>query len=1465
MLQLRNDTTTVVAICAFGRYDMPDPARRPGRLRLAELERVGPAVARLQALLASAPYRRAGIETVALQCASRAELKERLAALREAVRAREGVHMVLFWSGHGGLDGGAFRLATPDTHDPIEQEDGVGLDEVARDAGIARVRSWTLLLDACHAGAGFGDVVAAVNRQLMGEAGQLRGFGALFACAPYERARDSVFLNTVVDVLEHGPSQAARDFGERQGGGGVFNPFNRLLSVAELFEAVPTEYLADPVRFRKATPPVPVSGGAPRLFPNPQYRPQQPSRLVEDALRAIARRADLEGHFFPKALGLDHLEVGWHFSGRVEATRDILDWMDAAEAPALYVLAADGGTGKSALLGRLVALTDPDYRARAQVQGWDEAADRAAGTVPAPDRIDAALNLRQLTAQAAADHLAGILGIAPTDSVERFAQASVAAYRRADGRPPCLVLDALDEAEDPAAVVQRVVLPLAQAGWKLLVATRPTARARGAGELLAMLGDAQVRRLDRDAHSQADIQAYAAGRLRRHAPLAAVADTAARTIAERADGKFLYARMASSALLRNAADVTPGNLDRFIARNAAEALSLDVAELDAAYRLRFGRAEAGASAMLAALAWAQGEGVPLRDGLWAAMAAALACAQAATQGPASGFDDAQLLWLLREAGRYIQEAGDGEQAVYRLFHKSLAEHFLERRAPAQADEERLAQALVACVRASLDWRDTNPYLVRHMPAHLAARPGQKGLNQLLANFDWIRARLAHGGVHALLHDYLYCDAAWPATARLHRTLSMVAHILQADPGQLVPQLLGRIAPGVPDLRALLDSRPGANYGLPPPGRDGLDATQRMLLQAPDLEIERAGPGLLDRTVRLDGLLQRARASLVGPRWVPEPGGLAQAGPLVGVLKGHAGGVAGVAVCAPAGTIVSGGKDGVVRVWDARTCALLRQLQAGAADVQCLAASADGRTVACGGLDGRVRLFDLQADAPVQSLQGHGASVCCVAVSADGQTVASGDVDGEVRLWSVHGSAPLRVLRGGPNEVRGVALSADGRRFAWGSGDDSVRAGTLDDAAPPRKLPLRAGARCVALSADGRTVAAGDSGGSLYLWEGPAAAPRMALAAHGDAVGALALSPDGTLLVSGGWDYTLRVTDARRGTSLRAWQTLRGHESFITCVAVSPDGKTIASGGFEDGVRVWDAQVGSVQPVQAGHASWVYGLAASPDGRLLASGGGDGSVRTWDAVSGAPLRELPGPDGLSVFCVALSADGRTLVAAGSDQAVRVWVPGVALWQVLHGHTGWINGVALAPDGRTVVSGADDKTVRLWDAASGAALRTLQMPGQVNAMVLSPDGATLLAGCHDGSVSVWDLRSGRPLRTLHQAGWVRSLALGPGGAALASGSVNGMVRLWDLPTGALRAELRAHEGMVFSLAFSADGRSLVSSGQDGSVQVRDAGSGVLLERLDLGAAVHAVAWCRDAAGQPALAAACGSAIVRLVRVG
>jgi WD40 repeat protein len=149
---------------------------------------------------------------------------------------------------------------------------------------------------------------------------------------------------------------------------------------------------------------------------------------------------------------------------------------------------------------------------------------------------------------------------------------------------------------------------------------------------------------------------------------------------------------------------------------------------------------------------------------------------------------------------------------------------------------------------------------------------------------------------------------------------------------------------------------------------------------------------------------------------------------------------------------------------------------------------------------------------------------------------------------------------------------------------------------------------------------------------------------------LAVSPDGLWLATAGHDRYIQVWDLDDG-SLRA--TLAGHaysmahpgrHFSVTALAVSPDGAWLASGGHDQTVRLWNTADGSPRAVLSGHADTVRGLAVSPDGVWLVSVSEDQTVRLWSTATHECVTALR-VDGELHACCWLSAAPPRLAVAG----------------------------------------------------------------------------------------------------------------------------------------------------------------------------------------------------------------------------
>jgi metallo-beta-lactamase class B len=375
----------------------------------------------------------------------------------------------------------------------------------------------------------------------------------------------------------------------------------------------------------------------------------------------------------------------------------------------------------------------------------------------------------------------------------------------------------------------------------------------------------------------------------------------------------------------------------------------------------------------------------------------------------------------------------------------------------------------------------------------------------------------------------------------------------------------------------------------------------------------------------------------------------------------------------------------------------------------------------------------------------------------------------------------------------------------------------------------------------------EPGGDVYGDPLPAGAvQRLGTTRYRHNSTAIAYSPDGKFLASGGRDNTIRLFEAETGKEVRR---LIGHarrtynpptdlrtaidalvnatgEGGVNSVAFSPDGKLVASGGWDDTVRLWDVENAKELHKLAAHKAMVGHVAFSSDGRILASRGGlDGTVCLWDPATGNLIRKLTDLSNINPWrfnhdlALAISPDSKTLATTARGTIVLYDLSSGEEQKRIPAH---IYGIAVAysPDGKWLASGGVDEgkdvySLRIWEVASGSELRKCALPKSEPPTYLDWDpnnNGRLAAVIAEDDMHIFDANSGKEVTRIKHY-WPSRTAYTPDGKKLASAGSGPTIRLWDAESGKeLSLEYDGHQSSVAAICIAKDTK-LVASGGDG----------------------------------------------------
>lgn len=499
-----------------------------------------------------------------------------------------------------------------------------------------------------------------------------------------------------------------------------------------------------------------------------------------------------------------------------------------------------------------------------------------------------------------------------------------------------------------------------------------------------------------------------------------------------------------------------------------------------------------------------------------------------------------------------------------------------------------------------------------------------------------------------------------------------------------------------------------------------------------------------------------------------------------------------------------------------------------------AISPNGKLIASAGDDGVIKLWLADTRQEIATLRGHAGPVTSVAFSPGGEMLASAGTDGSIRLWDTASRQQLAELAGARGSAANQEVIIESDRTALAIGHYK---------------------QVLAFSPDGKLLASGGWDRKVRLWDVATRREIAVLTGHGEAVSAVAFSPNG-MLASGSEDNTIKIWEAEKRQNIT---TLKGHSSTVTALAFSQDGSQLASASLDKTVKLWDMRSAFLtatlqRPKAVGSVTFLNGR------DQIAMGQADGKIAVWNFHDSRETATLRGHDGfVSSLCV--SRDGGSLVSASWDGSVRLWSAVVRPESAIaNRHFARVTSVTFSPDGKAVASSSMDSAVRVWGIREQRVVLDIwgRLPS-ASSVAFSPSGRMIAAGYYDNNARLWNtaasdasqvgtrrLRDGDEARVLAgHAGYVLSVAFSPVRDILATASWDGTAKIWDAASGRELFTLKGHAAPLTSVSFSRDGQFVATGSRDKTARVWSSNTGKEIANLASPGPVWQVAFSPDGA--------------------
>ncbi len=466
-------------------------------------------------------------------------------------------------------------------------------------------------------------------------------------------------------------------------------------------------------------------------------------------------------------------------------------------------------------------------------------------------------------------------------------------------------------------------------------------------------------------------------------------------------------------------------------------------------------------------------------------------------------------------------------------------------------------------------------------------------------------------------------------------------------------------------------------------------------------------------------------------------------------------------------------------------------------------------VVLGHYDGSISLWDYDSNTIERTWSGHSEACTHICFSPNGAMIASVSEE-SLRIWDAETFELLKDMRSPSGRITHLSWGADSEQLATCVLDDAVLVWQVADGSIVKRESGFGVALGVALDSHKGIGASSYGDNSIRLWFTDSSDLRTARLGHSDAVFFLEFVESGNRLISAGVDG-----------AIKQWSTLIGGmtpNDWVT-IDVEHDVLAIASKGgmvrvlrMSTGEELWDRRI---------HDADIVAILFTEMTEELITSDVEGNIHVSNIWKGEVNHRLP-QQSHPVRTLAFDPVQNQLIHGSISRDASISEIGIWDWATKtiidrrENDTFSLSSIVPLPVRKSIAASYGDRRIEVWHQSNGAAQSMVGHDNGVVTLAVSPSEEFFVSGDGERAV-IWDLNALEPQGLLQGDGsFFDLLVVSPDGSRVVSGDIQGNIKFWDPKSGEEVWGLPPMSGAITALKFSRDGEQLVAVSSQGEVK-------------------------------------------------